>query len=126
MNRMTRRDFGRLAIAGAPLIGAVCAWKDADLHAQAGDPVVRSGNRSLIGGVQFGLQPFCYHDLAMTPENRADVDQAARAERHGHGRTACHLGRAAFHRLRASAPETAREKLRAWRLGQLRRSLRAS
>ena len=97
MNRMTRRDFGRLAIAGAPLIGAVCAWKDADLHAQAGGSPVAAGNRSIIGGVQFGLQPFCYHDLAMTPENRADAHQAAGAERHGHGRTSRHLGRTAIH-----------------------------
>ena len=33
----------------------------------------RPNNRSIIGGVQFGLQPFCYHDLAMTPENRATL-----------------------------------------------------
>jgi len=28
------------------------------------------GNRSFIHGVQFGLQPFCYHDLPMNIENR--------------------------------------------------------
>ena len=53
---MTRREFGRLALTGAPLL------------AQAKPPA--GGNRSFIGGVQFGLQPFCYHDLPMTPENR--------------------------------------------------------
>ena len=57
MNRLTRREFGRMAIAGTSIVSAVSAWKDA-------------ANRSLIGGVQFGLQPFCYHDLAMTPDNR--------------------------------------------------------
>ena len=71
MSAMTRRHFGRLALTSAPALGVASAWIDADLHAQVGDPVVRSDNRSFIGGVQFGLQPFCYHDLPMTPENRS-------------------------------------------------------
>src|SRR3954464_1456486 len=68
MHHMTRREFGKLAIGGAPLLAALSPSIGADLHAQAA--AVHPGNRSLIGGVQFGLQPFCYHDLAMTPETR--------------------------------------------------------
>src|SRR4029079_13656206 len=45
----------------------------ADLMAQAGPPVARPAKRSLIGGVQFGLQPFCYHDLPMTADNRGTL-----------------------------------------------------
>jgi hypothetical protein len=26
-----------------------------------------------VNGVQLGLQPFCYHDLEMTPENRPEL-----------------------------------------------------
>ena len=117
MNRMTRRDFGRLAIAGAPLIGAVCAWKDADLHAQAEGSPVAAGNRSLIGGVQFGLQPFCYHDLAMTPENRPTLIR--RLVQNGFGLVELH---ATWVEPRVSdpgvRPEETREKQRAWRLSQ--------
>ena len=74
MNGMTRRDFGRRALTGVSS-WAVCSAVNGSglaLHAQAA-PADRSGNRSLIGGVQFGLQPFCYHDLAMTPDNRGTL-----------------------------------------------------
>ena len=56
---LTRRAFGKLVMAGVP--AARFAAKQ------------RVANRSFIGGVQFGLQPFCYHDLAMTPENRGTL-----------------------------------------------------
>ena len=117
MSGMTRRDFGRLAIAGAPLLGTVSAWFDADLHAQAGEPAVRRGNRSLIGGVQFGLQPFCYHDLAMTPENRPTLIK--RLVQNGFGMVELHATWVEP-RLTDSgvSPEAAREKQRAWRLSQ--------
>ena len=40
---MTRRDFGRLALTGAPLLAARSAWidPDGDLHAQARAPANR-------------------------------------------------------------------------------------
>jgi len=73
-------------------------------------------NRSLVGGVQFGLQPFCYHDLAMTPENRSTL--VNRLVQNGMGMVELH---ATWVEPRFAAPgvseETAREKLRAWRLG---------
>ena len=60
---MTRREFARLALAGGSGVAAFSAFSRVavEVQAQAG------ANRSLIGGVQFGLQPFCYHDLPMTP-----------------------------------------------------------
>ena len=104
MNRLTRREFGRLAIAGASWMGAAAARKDA-------------GNRSLIGGVQFGLQPFCYHDLAMTPENRPTL--VKRLVQNGLGMVELHATwvepRFADPGVR---PEETREKQRAWRLSQ--------
>ena len=72
---MTRRDFGQLALFSVPALAGLSAFArfGTDLLAQAGGSANRSTNRSLIGGVQFGLQPFCYHDLAMTPENRGTL-----------------------------------------------------
>jgi sugar phosphate isomerase/epimerase len=115
MNRMTRRDFGRLTIAGAPLLGAVSAWKVADVHAQGGESPVHAGNRSLIGGVQFGLQPFCYHDVAMTPENRPTLIR--RLVQNGFGLVELHATWVEPRMTDPSVgPEEAREKQRAWRL----------
>jgi hypothetical protein len=63
---VTRRDFAKM------MVGTVSgfALRTTITSAQAVKP-----NRSYISGVQFGLQPFCYHDLAMTPENRATLIQ---------------------------------------------------
>ena len=114
---MTRRDFGRLAIAGAPLLAAVPAWTDDDRRAQDAKPAVRAANRSLIGGVQFGLQPFCYHDLAMTPANRQTLIK--RLVQNGFGMVELH---ATWVEPRFTdsgvSPEVAREKQRSWRLSQ--------
>jgi sugar phosphate isomerase/epimerase len=117
MGGMTRRDFGRLAIAGAPLLGRVAASVVADLNAQAWEPAVGAGNRSLIGGVQFGLQPFCYHDIAMTPENRPTL--IARLGQNGFGMVELHATwvEPRFAGAGVSA-DAAREKQRAWRLSQ--------
>jgi sugar phosphate isomerase/epimerase len=62
---VTRRDFGKLAAAsGAQLalvqgIGTRAAWA-----------MVPGKPNSVINGVRIGVQPFCYHDLAMNPDNR--------------------------------------------------------
>ena len=110
---MTRRDFGKLALTSVPaMVGLSPPPRfGARLLAQA-DGSRRAVNRSFIGGVQFGLQPFCYHDLAMTPENRRHADQAARAERHRHGRASCDLGRAALQRSGRERAGSAREAAR--------------
>jgi sugar phosphate isomerase/epimerase len=115
MSVMTRRDFGRLAITGASSLGAVSAWVHGP-RAQAGEPLVRSGNRSLIGGVQFGLQPFCYHDLPMTPENRATL--VKRLVQNGFGLVELHATWVEPRFTDSSGPDEARTKQRDWRLSQ--------
>jgi sugar phosphate isomerase/epimerase len=72
-------------------------------------------NRSFVNGVQFGLQPFCYHDLAMTPENRAEL--VRRLVQNEMGMVELH---ATWVEPRFAAagvsPQQARERLRQWRL----------
>lgn len=98
---LTRRDFGKLAVAGIPGLA---------LAQSAGKP-----NRSLISGVQFGLQPFCYHDLPMDRENRPILIQ--RLVENGLGMVELH---AVWYEPNFAGPgvsaDEAREKLRAWRL----------
>src|SRR5213592_2794596 len=105
MTAITRREFGRMALAGLPVL----ASSSIELGAQA------SANRSLIGGVQFGLQPFCYHDLPMTPENRGTLIR--RLVQNGFGMVELH---ATWVEPRFTDPAVsasdAREKLRNWRL----------
>src|SRR5438105_11688446 len=78
---MNRRDFSRTVLVGvsgallAPVRGALAQTR-------------ASTNRSLINGVQFGLQPFCYHDLAMTRENRGELIR--RLVRNGMGMVELH------------------------------------
>jgi sugar phosphate isomerase/epimerase len=100
---LTRRDFGKIAVAAIPGIGGV--W------AQTAAPA----NRSYIRGVQFGLQPFCYHDLPMSIENRPTLIQ--RAVQNGFGMMELH---ATWCEPRFDTPgvsaRAAREKLRQWRV----------
>jgi len=109
---MTRREFGKIAFTGVPALASLSAFSPSDVAAKA----QTGGNRSLIGGVQFGLQPFCYHDLPMTPENRGTLIK--RLVQNGFGMVELH---ATWVEPRVtdpglSAPE-AREKIRSWRLG---------
>ena len=115
---MTRRDFGRRALTGVSS-WAVCSAVNGSglpLHAQASAPAGRSGNRSFIGGVQFGLQPFCYHDLAMTPDNRGTLIK--RLVQNGFGMVELHATwvEPRFEGSRTAAE--AREQLRGWRLSR--------
>ena len=106
MSVLTRRDFGRVLAAGlADLAGLQ----------QARDARAQAPNRSRINGVQFGLQPFCYHDLAMTRENRGELIR--RLVRNGMGMVELH---ATWVEPRFNDPgvsaAAARDKMRAWRL----------
>ena len=98
---LTRRAFATVAL------GAAVAPR---LFAQEAPR-----NRSFINGVQFGLQPFCYHDLAMTRENRPELIR--RLVHNGMGMVELH---ATWVEPRFNAPgvsvEDAREGLRRWRL----------
>lgn len=102
---LTRRDFGKLALGG--LTGLAGAAGRADAQA--------STNRSYINGVQFGLQPFCYHDLAMTTQNRPEL--LRRLVRNGMGVVELHGTWCEPRFTEAGTGEQeAREKLRQWRL----------
>jgi hypothetical protein len=98
---LTRRDLGKLALIG---VARLAAAQDAG-----------KGNRSYFNGVQFGLQPFCYHDLAMTPANRPVLIN--RLVQNGMGVVELH---ATWVEPRFDAPgvsaQEAREKLRQWRV----------
>ncbi len=105
---MNRREFGRtvfVGVSGAFLVPARGAF--AQTRAAT--------NRSLINGVQFGLQPFCYHDLAMTRENRGELIR--RLVRNGMGMVEMH---ATWVEPNFNEPgvsrSAARDRLRDWRL----------
>jgi sugar phosphate isomerase/epimerase len=105
---LTRRGFGKVLLAGVSGFAAPRSAREA--FAQTHPP-----NRSLINGVQFGLQPFCYHDLAMTRENRGELIR--RLVRNGMGMVELH---ATWVEPRFNDPgvsaAAARDSLRAWRL----------
>jgi len=100
----TRRDFGKLAFAGVSGAAGIAMAQNA-----------AKPNRSFIGGIQFGLQPFCYHDLPMTSENRHVLIQ--RLVQNGMGMVELHTPwvEPGFNAPGVSAKE-AREKLRQWRV----------
>jgi len=104
---LTRRDFGTLALS----VGA-------SLPRMARGQSVAAPNRSDIHGVQFGLQPFCYHDLPMTRENRPTLIK--RLVQNGMGMVELHATwvEPRFNVPGAPAVSTtvAREKLREWRV----------
>jgi sugar phosphate isomerase/epimerase len=109
---LTRRDFGKIALAAIPGIGGISSLAlRSSVWAQTAVPA----NRSYIRGVQFGLQPFCYHDLPMSIENRPTLIK--RAVQNGFGMMELH---ATWCEPRFDAPgvsaQAAREKLRQWRV----------
>ena len=106
----SRREFTKWASAGIPaLIGL------GELHSRAAAQARTNPNRSYINGVQFGLQPFCYHDLAMNVQNRPEL--VRRLVQNGMGMVELH---ATWCEPRFDGPgvstEEAREKLRSWRV----------
>jgi sugar phosphate isomerase/epimerase len=106
---MTRRDF--VKIAGVSGLAGVTFGLGSSAFGQS----ATKPNRSLIHGVQFGLQPFCYHDLPMNTANRRTLIQ--RAVQNGFGMMELH---ATWCEPNFDAPgvsaQVAREKLRQWRL----------
>ena len=67
----TRRDFAKATLAGLSRVVRMAGVAGSAVSAQAQN--TPKSNRSFINGVQFGLQPFCYHDLPMTIENRPEL-----------------------------------------------------
>ena len=106
----TRRDFGKFALAGVPGIVALSRLSSSAAAETAAKP-----NHSFINGVQFGLQPFCYHDLAMNTQNRPELIR--RLVRNGMGMVELH---ATWCEPRFNGPgvteQEARQKLRDWRV----------
>lgn len=104
----TRREFNARMMAAVPPLALLSS---AALRAQSASPA----NRSHINGVQFGLQPFCYHDLPMTPANRGTLIE--RLVQNGLGMVELH---ATWVEPQFAGPgvsaQDAREKLRQWRL----------
>lgn len=104
---LSRRDLGKLAL------GAMALAPGVSLLAQQGAATPR--NRSFYNGVQFGVQPFCYHDLPMIAENRGELIR--RLVQNGMGMVELH---ATWVEPRFAGPgvtaEQARQRLREWRL----------
>jgi sugar phosphate isomerase/epimerase len=104
---LTRRDFGKIALAGASSLYVPDIYGAPQAAAKP--------NISYINGVQFGLQPFCYHDLPMSTDNRPILIQ--RMVQNKLGMVELH---ATWVEPRFTAPgvsaEEAREKSRQWRL----------
>src|ERR1700719_2449510 len=109
----TRREFGKLALAGVPSLGALSLGAFSGGVARAA--AVPGSNVSYIGGVQFGLQPFCYHDLPMNTDNRSILVE--RMVQNGLGMVELH---ATWFEPRfggpGASPADSRDKLRQWRL----------
>lgn len=107
---VSRRNFTKCALAGLPSLAGLTA-----LHSTAAAQTGANRNRSYINGVQFGLQPFCYHDLAMNTQNRPEL--VRRLVQNGMGMVELH---ATWCEPRFDAPgagaQEAREKLRNWRV----------
>lgn len=110
---LTRRELNKLVLAGMPALASLSLSTlalDADLDASQRDP-----NVSYISGVQFGLQPFCYHDLPMSPENRPILIQRMQQNRLGMVELWATWVQPRFTGPGVTAEE-ARTKLRDWRL----------
>lgn len=107
----SRRDFHKAIAAGLAGFGLQTPGSTGQAAAQSAPP----SNRSIVHGVRFGIQPFCYHDLPMTVENRPEL--LRRIVRNGFGIVELH---ATWCEPRFDAPgvsaEAARGKLREWRL----------
>src|SRR5690348_7742034 len=103
---LTRRDFGKVALA------SVSGLSGLNLSAKAQAGAV-APNRSLYHGVQFGLQPFCYHDLPMNTDNRSILIE--RMVQNGLGMVELHATWVEP-RFEGVPAQEARNKIRDWRL----------
>lgn len=115
----TRRQFATTACAALPAALAGLHGATVPLLAQA-----PPRNRSFVAGVQFGLQPFCYHDLPMTRETRGEL--LRRLVLNGMGVVELHATwcEPSFAAPGVSAAD-ARRQLRDWRLGDTAAEFRA-
>jgi sugar phosphate isomerase/epimerase len=109
---LTRRDFGRLTLATIPTLTFSFDSLGQLAFAQNSAPLKINSN---INGVLFGLQPFCYHDLPMTVQNRPILIQ--RMVQNGLGIVELHATWVEpLFTAPGVSPQEARDKLRQWRL----------
>ena len=107
---LTRRDFSMLIVAGAPYVGGLMLGGLAPSEAKATPRI-----NSVIDGVQFGLEPFCYHDLPMNIANRPILIQRMIQNQLGVVELQNPWVEPNFSGPGVS-PQEAREKMRQWRL----------
>jgi sugar phosphate isomerase/epimerase len=108
----TRRDFTKMVISTPAMAGLenlIGFGLKNSVH------VLDPSNRSIIQGVQFGVQPFCYHDLVMNRENRPEL--LRRIVKNGFGMVELHATwcEPNFNAPGVS-PAEARKKIHDWRL----------
>lgn len=103
---ITRRQFNKIAVSGLPVVAALSSFGSGLADAA---PKIDSN----IHGVEFGLQPFCYHDLPMSIENRPILIQ--RMVQNQLGIVELH-GTWVEPRFTDADPQVGRDKLRQWRL----------
>ena len=118
---LTRRAFAKAtlgagsALSGLAMAGELRTTALGQTLPAANGSLNRSLNRSLINGVQFALEPFCYHDLVMSRENRGELIR--RFVRNGFGMAEVHATWVEPNFAASGVPPAeAREQLRRWRV----------
>jgi len=107
--KTSRRDFQSMATLGLAGLALQMQGWTGRANAQT-----RLGSRSIVSGVQFGIQPFCYHDLDMTIANRPEL--LRRIVQNGLGMVELHaVWCEPSFATGAVSRQAAREMLREWR-----------
>src|SRR6187455_1454896 len=74
---MNRRDFAKTMLVGTPSLFGLYSCRESNSNAnsaaQTDSRQGRTRTGSVVNGVQFGIQPFCYHDLVMNRDNRPEL-----------------------------------------------------
>jgi hypothetical protein len=108
---MNRREFSMLSFACIPgftmLSGCITHTSNVD--------ATKLMSKSFVNGVQFGVQPFCYHDLVMNIANRKSLIEKVRTNGFGLMELHARWCEPKFNDPGVSKEE-AREKVRQWRI----------
>ncbi|HMD82534.1 MAG TPA: TIM barrel protein [Anaerolineales bacterium] len=118
---MNRRDFAKTVLISTPTLLGLhsCSSRQSDPGSDAtlgsDSPGGKVQSSSVVNGVQFGIQPFCYHDLVMNRENRGELIR--RIVKNGFSVVELHATwcEPRFNAAGVSVVD-AREKLREWRI----------
>ncbi len=108
---MNRREFSRISLACIPGISMLSGCIS---NPSPFDPSALMA-KSYVNGVQFGVQPFCYHDLVMNIANRKSLIE--KVKQNGFGLMELH---ARWCEPKFNEPgmskEDSRKKVREWRI----------